>query len=349
MSVHIDSLLLDTLSQCLQRTSKNTLWLVDENISMDVINGVPPRENLYCLSNRFDIALALRQRDFHTSLSDFDFNDLATVEFANVVYRVSKERPVVNHCINAAAEKLSIDGQLHLIGQKEDGINTHGKNAEKVFATKAKKLKSSTSYRFTCSKSFTDERPPSSLEAKNYPMLRECVQDDFSFISKPGQYGWNKIDKGSAILAREAKRLYAQHSGSVLDLGCGYGYLLLATKQIAFSRRCATDNNVAAVHSAEANFQKHHLDVQIWLDDCGAHINERFDLILCNPPFHQGFDTSSAISQKFISSIRRLLEPKGKALLVVNQFVPIEKLAQSQFGSIATICEERGFKVYELA
>lgn len=349
MSIHINDLLQTTLQECAVDTTGPTLWIVDENIQQSQLESIRNDSALHCLTNRFDVALCLRSAHFTVSLSDFLFDELAPAQFQNIVYRVSKERALVHHCINESLRKLAIGGQLHLIGNKDDGINTHGKNAEKVFARKSGKQKHSTAYRFTITKTkeITNDTPW--LDSKDYANIRECSVESFRFNSKPGIYGWNKIDKGSALLAREAARSFAQNSGSVLDLGCGYGYLLLATKELPFTTRCATDNNVAAVHAAESNFKALQLDVQVWLDDCAAHINDRFDVVLCNPPFHQGFDTNNAISQKFIKSIKRHLKPSGTALVVVNQFIALDKLASPLFDKVHIICEEQGFKVLSLS
>src|SRR5690606_14598650 len=124
----------------------------------------------------------------------------------------------------------------------------------------------------------------------------------------PGIFGWNKLDRGSVLLAEQAVAVLSGAAlpgastsdvasgepasgglGSVLDLGCGYGYLLLATADLPFSSRTATDNNAAAIIAAEANFDQRELAVTVTLDDCGAHLQEQFDVILCNPPFHHGF------------------------------------------------------------
>ena len=88
--------------------------------------------------------------------------------------------------------------------------------------------------------------------------------------------------------------------------------------------------------------------MHVSLDDCGEHLQERFDLILCNPPFHQGFSTSNALAVKFLTQIRRLLAPNGRALVVVNQFIALEKAAEESFSKITTLTQAQGFKVVQL-
>ncbi len=351
MSVHLEILFNDLLNESFAGAA--TLWIVDENLSVTELQTVRPRKNLFAITNRCDIAVTLRELGHQVTLNDFCFSELPVQEFSSIVYRVSKERTLVNHCINESYKLLSMDGALHLLGNKDDGIKTHGKHAEQVFRVPARLKKQGTSYRSSLAKMNPKNAPaePKWLDSKDYEQLREKKIEAMEFMSKPGVYGWDKLDRGSVLLANQARKQLSGKSsaGSVLDLGCGYGYLLLATKDLLFTTRTATDNNAAAVAAAQASFKLHDLSVTVTLDDCGGALQEKFDLILCNPPFHLGFSTSGDLSQKFLLSIRQLLARKGQALVVVNQFIPLERLAAARFQQVTTLTKEHGFKVVLLS
>ena len=352
MSIHIEHLLIDLLNAPSGLPQSIALWIVDESLSDQDLIAVRPRPGLDVLTNRYDLGVRLRDTGHKPSVSDFDFSSLAHETYDDIVYRVSKERPLVHHCINESYKRLNEGGTLHLIGNKEDGIRTHGRNAEKVFATPehAKKhaKKHGDAYHIRLQKpAKSSANPASFLDSKDYDQLRTCTVGDFHFISKPGVFGWNKVDRGSAMLADYMNTLLAKKksAGSVLDLGCGFGYLLLATAALPFSIRHGTDNNAAAIDAAKASFARADLEVQVSLDDCAAQLTGNYDWILCNPPFHQGFATSSALAEKFLKQIKKLLSPQGKALIVVNQFIPVERLAQDKFTHVETVLNEHGFKV----
>ena len=90
------------------------------------------------------------------------------------------------------------------------------------------------------------------------------------------------------------------------------------------------------------------MSADVCADDCGNQLSGRFDLILCNPPFHKGFDVSNDISSHFVNAIHRLLNPNGAALVVVNQFVGIEKRASGKFASINELARNKSFKLIVL-
>src|SRR5690606_1729416 len=97
-----------------------------------------------------------------------------------------------------------------------------------------------------------------------------------------------------------------------------------------------------------ANFDRAGLDVDVILDDCGASVQERFDLILCNPPFHHGFSANRELTERFLTRTSQLLAPQGLAMFVVNQFIPLETVAADYFGKIDTLAANNSFKVIGL-
>jgi len=75
---------------------------------------------------------------------------------------------------------------------------------------------------------------------------------------------------------------------SVLDLGTGSGCLLLAfLSEVPNARGLGIDVNQGAITIAEANARALGLAgrARFRLGDWGTDLTERFDLILCNPPY----------------------------------------------------------------
>lgn len=333
-------LLLDILN----RSTADTLWIVDENLPAQLIPGVRPRASLHCVTNRFDLHRAMEKAGLQSELSDFQPR---TSKLEQVIYRVSKERALVHHCVNVAASRLVPGGELTLLGCKKEGIKTHLRHSEEAFGIGARSKKHGLCYEGTLEQG---EGPSEELPCDDYPQLRELQVGDLRFLSKPGIFGWNKVDHGSELLiaALDAQKDELDTSGALLDLGCGWGYLTLATRHLPAASRVATDNNIAAVCAARENFREAGLEVTTTADDCGSQLTGGFDLILCNPAFHQGFSVSEELSRKFVSQSAKLLSSKGCALFVVNQFVALEKLASEYFKHSELLLHQDGFKVFAL-
>ena len=107
------------------------------------------------------------------------------------------------------------------------------------------------------------------------------------------------------------------------------------------------DSNLLAVQCARTSTEINHLEnVSVSPSDVYSAIGEtRFDLIISNPPFHQGFDTSREITQRIIAGASDALKPGGQLILVANGFLPYEALMQERLSGVRSLAEDTQFKV----
>ncbi len=325
-----------------------TLFVADEQ-SLDSVATLAGIPGCLIISNRVDVVRAAQAAGLDAQFSDFDFSGLADGSVSRIVYRLSKEKPVVHHVINEAARLLAAGGELLFTGYKNEGTKTYFEKARVLFGH-GEWQKNSTVYLARHQK---QAQPVNAvlLDDQNYAALRLLEADDQAFVSKPGVFGWNKIDNGSYFLADHLPdflTLFETPPQSLLDLGCGYGYLTVQTRDLPLVRRVATDNNAAAVMAMAKTAEHYGLHVEVVADDCASTLKERFDIILCNPPFHQGFRVDDRLTQKFLQQTQRLLTPGGAALFVVNAFIPLEKAAQSFFRQVRTLASNGSFNLVVL-
>ncbi|MCR8921594.1 methyltransferase [Dasania sp. GY-MA-18] len=344
------NLMAEKINHCLAADpTEPSLWVVDENISAAAMASVSAAANLTVLTNRCDSAQALEQRGFKLQLSDFDFSSFEPQSFAHIFYRVSKEKPIVHHVINQAAQYLRPQGYLHISGYKNEGAKTYSDKAVKYLGSLASKLlggKTAMISDIVCDDVDDSRR----LDDKNYSVLQQPVAaGDIRFTSKPGVFGWNKIDRGSEFLIAHLPEVLATITTEikrVADLGCGYGYLsVMASQQLNQATFYAVDNNVAAVTCCQQNFIQHKIAGEVSLDSCGSQLSPGFDFLLCNPPFHQGFDVESGLTDKFVQSVSRLLNKGGHGFFVVNAFIPLERKAKGLFESVTMVANNQSFKL----
>lgn len=393
------SALLQTLETLLQKRvneveqdKASILFIADENTLDDLALLAPYAKHpavsrCTVLTNRYDVAEQSRALSLTTYYSDYRFDELESASFDMVIFRVSKERPVCHHILNslsglgaphsgidsgidtfASQPLLNHDGHLLIGGKKDEGTKNYVDKANKVLGYRGKVKKDGLIYTADLRPALP-ETPISALDDKNYCTLRPCINGT-SLHSKPGVYGWDKLDKGSQFLMDYIRKIAPEELGKreyILDLGCGYGYLSCEALDILSPSRSvsdrartslkgitATDNNAGAITCCKSNVLQslseasNNIDVAVVADDCGRQINQHFDLILCNPPFHQGFSTSSALTLKFVEAAQTKLAKNGSAFFVVNAFIGLESIASRYFDSVVSRENNGQFKIIEL-
>ncbi|WP_051686938.1 class I SAM-dependent methyltransferase [Microbulbifer sp. HZ11] len=333
------------LSQLLRESDANTLWIADENAKALLTQGFSFSGTL--LSNRWDLVQAALQCGITAIFSDFELAKAGS-DFSQIIYPVSKEKAAVHHVINSAPLVLRENGELILLGSKNSGIKTYAQKAAQYLGTQKSLQKHGTEYlsRNNFPVGTTLGAP---LDDSEYPWLRALIELD-GLYSKPGLFGWNKIDVGSALLANHLADHMRPALFTAVDLGCGYGYLSRELSKLAPQAHIlATDNNAAALLACEKNFTESKIPGEVIPGDAGSEIaSASADMILCNPPFHQGFQVEGDLTTRFLDQAARILRPKGTALFVVNEFIPLGKKAEERFQQVELLEKARGFCIYRL-
>lgn len=159
-----------------------------------------------------------------------------------------------------------------------------------------------------------------------------------------------KMDIGSRFFVEEMSNLPA--ADTVIDLGCGNGLLGIAAKfcqpssQIVF-----LDESYMAVESARLSYYKNLPNddsAKFYVSDCfQGYSGSQVDLILCNPPFHQGNVISEHISHRMISESRQQLKPGGKIWLIGNRHLNYTRKLKLIFGNSRVVSSNKKFVLSE--
>lgn len=172
------------------------------------------------------------------------------------------------------------------------------------------------------------------------------------YISRPGLFAWDRVDRASALLAAH---LPVDLQGDVADLGAGYGYL--ATQVMA---RCPGVTSIdlyeaeaRAIGPAQANLARaklacgHAVNTSVqWLDVTRG-LPKRYHAIVSNPPFHQGRADLPELGRAFIVSAAEALLPGGRLFIVANRHLPYEAKLAEHFRDVRLLTTQEGFKVIE--
>ena len=172
---------------------------------------------------------------------------------------------------------------------------------------------------------------------------------DGRFVSRPGVFAWDRIDVASQLLA---EHLPSDLAGRAADLGAGFGYLSvellqrcarIAALDLYEAERRALDlarRNLAALESRAA--------IRYCWHDVTAGLTDRYDVIVCNPPFHTHARADRPdIGRRFIAIAAQSLLPGGRLWLVANRHLPYEQALGAGFERVRIVTQQHGFKVVE--
>jgi len=161
--------------------------------------------------------------------------------------------------------------------------------------------------------------------------------------TQPGVFSWDRIDPGTAVLLSVLPRL----SGHAADLGCGVGIIALEVlKSPAVTGLDLIDIDGRAVRAAGRNVRDPRARLH-WADGRTSPALEGLDVVVCNPPFHDGGAEDRALGQAFIRRAGAMLKTGGVLWMVANRHLPYEAVLAESFRTVARRAETGGFKVYE--
>ena len=325
-------------------------WFADENSleALPLLAANHPK--LALCTNRYDIHAQALALGINSVFNDVNLAEIITPKTQHLFIRISKEKPVTHHTINQAAQQLHGNASLHIAGLKGEGIKTYLKKTQALFFQKVPVKKDKDAHYSGFS---SPDKHAAPLETQNYDELRNIGDiNNQTLLSKPGVFGYEKIDEGSELLLTTAHAHLKDNAikpHSQLDLGCGYGLLTFGSRHWGNQRFTATDNNAAALIAIAAGAKANNINVDIIAADAGAEIDDAYDCILCNPPFHQGFSISGDLTDKFLKQASQKLTPDGIAFFVVNSFIGIEQKATQYFKKQETLVNNKKFKVLVLS
>ncbi|SFM79255.1 class I SAM-dependent methyltransferase [Marinobacter pelagius] len=168
----------------------------------------------------------------------------------------------------------------------------------------------------------------------------------------PAVFAREKLDIGTRLLLPHVTAAVSAlgDDARVLDLACGNGVLglqaLSARRELSLT---FTDVSSQAVLSARHNVSRafpgieatfHHADGIP--EEAGA-----FDLILLNPPFHEGGVVGDHIALRLFRQAARHLAPGGRLLMVGNRHLGYHRTLKRDFPKVSQLDADPKFVVFQ--
>jgi 16S rRNA (guanine1207-N2)-methyltransferase len=241
--------------------------------------------------------------------------------------------------IAAALSRVKSGGLIVVAGGKEDGIQPLRKRMDGFgFDIEHMPKYHGVAFWFV--------RPDDVSEAVS-KFAKAPVRVDGRFIASPGMFSHDRIDDGSELLA---SRLPTDFTGDAADFGAGWGYL--SAELVAHSPKLARidlyEANHASLEAAKDNLAENCPNAParfFWHDLAGEPVKDKYDLVIMNPPFHEGHAAEPSLGQAMIKTAASALRGGGRLMLVANRGLPYEPVLAANFRESGETCRNARFKV----
>ena len=104
-----------------------------------------------------------------------------------------------------------------------------------------------------------------------------------------------------------------------------------------------TDIHAMALASARKTLAENQLEGDILASDVFSNVEGKFDLIISNPPFHDGINTAYRTVQELIGQAKKHLNQGGELRIVANAFLPYADLLQHHFDVFDVLAQTSKF------
>jgi 16S rRNA (guanine1207-N2)-methyltransferase len=183
-----------------------------------------------------------------------------------------------------------------------------------------------------------------SFSALSYERDGRAIEIDAANL--PGVFSTGELDEGTKALLDNIPFDRA----SVLDIGCGAGVIGAIYKKISQkSAVTMSDSSMLAVRASEETLKKNFgegSEARVVLSDVFDGIVGAFDLILCNPPFHNGVRTDYSFIERFARDAKKHLNRKGEVYVVANSFLPYQETLAKHIGPTDIVYDGKKFRVF---
>ncbi|CAL4042844.1 Ribosomal RNA small subunit methyltransferase C [Buchnera aphidicola (Phyllaphis fagi)] len=232
---------------------------------------------------------------------------------------------------------LPLCSQIFIIGKNNIGINSIN-NIFKSFIQINK-----IDYKKKCSLYYGKI-----IRKTNFIFQKYCktyTWNDIILYTLPGIFGYHGLDQGSLLLISTFNK---NIKGKILDIGSGSGILSVALNKIAQKTQVTlVDNSSEALLCSKNTLRYNNIQGQVFFSDIYSHINNKFDLIISNPPTHFGKKNNFKKINNIIQNSIKYLNKNGKLRIVIHSNISCQKILNDTFHNYQILKKINHFTVYQ--
>ena len=263
--------------------------------------------------------------------------------FEAATLRLPRAKDELDMALHAAASVLDVGAPLWVYGANDEGAGSAGRVIEPLMGP-ARTVGSGGRCRVLEAVRPVDAPSPRGTLAEwRQSMSLEFPGGPRDWMSYPGIFSHGRLDAGTRVLLDVIGRLPAA-GRRVLDFACGSGVIgafLSALEPTA--RLDFLDVDAVALAAASENVPGARL---IPSDGFDALEQERYDLIVSNPPYHEGKVQTGRVVERLVRGAPDHLETDGSLVLVTQRRLPLAGLMASTFNMVEVLLDAGPHRVW---
>lgn len=171
---------------------------------------------------------------------------------------------------------------------------------------------------------------------------------DFSLVfnSDNGVFSKDHLDFGSKLLIETMIKNVdnTDKNKSILDVGCGYGFIGISLAKILNSKVVMVDINKRAIHLTNMNIKENKVNAQAFESNIYENVKEKFDVIVSNPPIRAGKN----IVLEILERAHEFLNINGELWFVIRKDQGAKSIAKEleKIYKIEIMEKSKGFYIF---
>jgi len=195
---------------------------------------------------------------------------------------------------------------------------------------------------------FCKPQPEQWLGQSPYPTRYQLEKTPYQIINHANVFSRASLDIGTRLFLENLPS--SNRPQKIVDLGCGNGIVgLIAAEKNPNAELCFYDESYMALASAKQNFENaftHQRKADYYTDNCLQNVESNsVDVILNNPPFHQGNVVGDFIALQMFTDAKRVLHSGGELWIIGNRHLGYPIKLRKLFGNVTTISSNKKFVV----
>jgi 16S rRNA (guanine1207-N2)-methyltransferase len=306
-----------------------------------------PQAKITCYNTNFIDYLAIKEKHQENLKTVFSSEYKNDVKHDLVVINFPKSKDELAFTLAMVAPYLNIDAKIILVGEKKGGVQSSPKLTQH-FLTSCQKIDAARHCLLFAGIVKANENKAFTIDDwyKKYQINISGVE--LTIASLPGVFSQKKLDVGTALLLNN---LPEKMQGKVLDFGCGAGVIsCFIGKKFNNTDLSLLDVSALAIASAKKTLSLNGLTGNVFASNSLSKVNDSYQHIVSNPPFHQGTKTSYQATEDFLRDIKKHLittkKQSSDITIVANSFLQYLPIMQQSIGKTETIATQQGFNIY---